>query len=151
MSEKNNENAESAVEPRRSSRRKVPVKTYQPTGDYTDVAMRVTAKATKKKKSESLEDIYTQKSVKSPVIASKALATITEKDSPDPFSKLKRKRLMVFPTDPSHRKPRKRKLTESIKRAAKIRKVSLENDKDKILKEKLEQLEKDLGDIEETN
>lgn len=117
-----------------------------------------------RKKSESLEDIYTQKSVKSPVIATKALATIAEKDSGDPFSKLKRKRLMVFPTDPSHRKvrtnhlisvvnlsfqPRKRKLTESIKRAAKIRKVSLENDKDKILKEKLEQLEKDLEDIEE--
>ena len=35
MAEQNNESPESALEPRRSSRRKVPVKTYHPAGDNT--------------------------------------------------------------------------------------------------------------------
>jgi len=57
-----------------------------------------------RKKIESVEDIYTQKLAKTPVIASKALATIAENESPDPFSKTKRKRLVLFPTDPALRK-----------------------------------------------
>jgi len=45
--------------------------------------------------------------------------------------------------------PRKRKITEGIKRAAKIQKLSLGVDTEKLLKEKLEQLGKDLEGIEE--
>ncbi|CBY36440.1 unnamed protein product [Oikopleura dioica] len=133
---------------RKSSRVRTQVRTYHPAGDYTDVAVRMKLKASKKK-IESVEDIYTQKLAKTPVIASKALATIAENESPDPFSKTKRKRLVLFPTDPALRKPRKRKITEGIKRAAKIQKLSLGVDTEKLLKEKLEQLGKDLEGIEE--
>ena len=70
---------------------------------------------------------------------------------------------MLFPTDPSLRKvkfqlfckiqmlfqPRKRKMTEGIKRAAKIQKLSLKIDTEELLKAKLDQLGKELEGIEE--
>ena len=93
----------------------------------------------KLEKELSVEDIYLQTYCKNFVLP-KALQTIIDENDPKfsknyPFTKLKRKRYLEFHTDPSLRKPKKRKLSIKIKKL-----ISRPNAID-ILKAKLDKIE----------